>query len=203
MTMPDPTSEPTSGDEFLLRFFKALGDPLRLGIAGWLAQGPATLGELALALGVSPRGLPRALAPLVDLGLVRLVQEDGEATRGLYQLDEAWLRERSAALLDSPRSRALAGATDDRARVLATFIRDGKLTSIPTGDKRKLIILDELARRFEPNRTYTEREVNAIIKELYERDYTSLRRMLVDYYFLNRDRSVYWRGEGRREWRES
>lgn len=196
----DTEHEPASDDAFLLDFFKALGDPMRLRIVGRLASGPATLAALAAELVVSPRGLPRALSPLVKLGLIREGEQDG---RSVYQLDETWLRQRSAVLLDSPRSRALAGATDERARVLASFMRDGQLLKIPAGESRALVILSEVARRFDSGRTYTEREVNVTLKQVYEYDYTSLRRMLVDYHFLNRDRGVYWAGEGRREARES
>jgi hypothetical protein len=116
--------------------------------------------------------------------------------RGRYALDAEGLRRRAREALDSPRTRALAGATDDRSKVLATFIRDGRLTGWPTGDQRKLYILDAIAARFEHGRTYTEREVNAVLAELFD-DYTTLRRALVDYHYMNRDRGVYWLGEGR------
>lgn len=65
----------------------------------------------------------------------------------------------------------------------------------PAGDQRKLIILRELANRFAAGRSYSEREVNEILKPVYA-DYTTLRRALVDYHFMNRDRGVYWLGEG-------
>ncbi|MGI8550758.1 MAG: DUF2087 domain-containing protein, partial [Dehalococcoidia bacterium] len=49
------------------------------------------------------------------------------------------------------------------------------------------------------DRTYTEREVNEILKEVFAHDYVTLRRMLVDYHFLNRSQGIYWVGEGRRD----
>ena len=192
-------SEQTFENAFLLDFFKALSDPLRLQMAGRIADEPAELSVIAAWLDISLRECSRQLAQLVKIGLIREGERYG---RRVYLLDERWLRERSSALLDSPRSRAQAGATDERTRVLASFMRNGRLIGIPTGDQRKLVILDEVAHRFESGRTYTEREVNLILKQVYEHDYTTLRRMLVDYTFLNRDRGVYWVGEGRREARE-
>src|SRR5579875_960294 len=140
----DPDGTPADEQRFLLDFFKALAEPARLRIAAQLAEAPATIPEIAAALGIPARECSRAVTQLVELGLVRA---DPESRPPAYALDEGWLRERSRVLLDSPRTRALAGATDDRSRILASFFRDGRLLAIPTGDARKHVILDEIARR--------------------------------------------------------
>ena len=165
-------------------------------MAGRLASDPCDLATLARDLDLPLRDCSKHVARLVELGLV---VEDVSTRPARYRLDDAWLRERAEALLDSPRSRALAGATDDRSKVLASFFDGDRLRSIPTGDARKLIILSEIARRFESDRTYSEREVNDVLKDVYEYDYVTLRRLLVDFHFLNRDSGVYWVGEGRRD----
>ncbi|PKM78120.1 MAG: hypothetical protein CVU90_03610 [Firmicutes bacterium HGW-Firmicutes-15] len=59
-----------------------------------------------------------------------------------------------------------------------------------------LIHLDNMKQvicRFEISRIYSEKEVNAIIKEVYE-DYVTLRRYLIDFGFMDRktDGSQYW-----------
>lgn len=81
----------------------------------------------------------------------------------------------------------------ERDKIITNYIRDGKLTEFPKKQKRKLVILKYLSERLEPNREYTEREVNAILNDFYE-DYVTLRRYLIEYGFLNRDRdgSRYW-----------
>ncbi|MGD8188963.1 DUF2087 domain-containing protein [Brevibacillus ginsengisoli] len=70
---------------------------------------------------------------------------------------------------------------------------DGKLSLFPKKEKRKLIILRHLSKRFELNRTYTEKEVNEVLLQAYD-DYVTLRRYLIDYGFLERkeDGSAYW-----------
>lgn len=70
---------------------------------------------------------------------------------------------------------------------------DGPLTLFPKKEKRKLVILQHLSKRFELNRTYTEKEVNEILRQAYD-DYVTLRRYLIDYGFLERkdDGSAYW-----------
>jgi DNA-binding transcriptional ArsR family regulator len=185
-----------SEQQVLLEFFKALAEPDRLRIAGRLACGPATVPALAAELEIAPSECARHAGRLAALGLI---SEDASERPPVYQLDESWLREISRSLLDSPRSRALNGATNERSRVLASFFRDGRLLSIPTGDARKLIVLGEITAKFDAARTYTEREVSAVLKHVYEYDYVTLRRMLVDFCFLNRAGGVYWVGEGRRD----
>jgi hypothetical protein len=56
------------------------------------------------------------------------------------------------------------------------------------------VILRYLATLFEAGRTYTEAEVNTILKSVYEPDYVGLRRDLVDFRYLRRERSgsSYW-----------
>lgn len=69
-----------------------------------------------------------------------------------------------------------------------------KLSSFPIKkEKMKIVILTKLCELFEPERTYTEAEVNAILKEVYD-DYVTLRRYLIEYRFFqrNKDGSAYW-----------
>lgn len=69
----------------------------------------------------------------------------------------------------------------------------GRLSVFPAREKQKLIVLQEVMKRFEPGNTYNEKEVNTIIEAIYD-DYVTLRRYLVEYGFLDRiaDGSQYW-----------
>ena len=81
-------------------------------------------------------------------------------------------------------------------RVLDNFLdADGRLTTIPRRRAKRLIVLDHIAQRFEPGRTYPEREVDAILSGFHP-DHAALRRYLVDEDFLTRDANVYWRSGG-------
>ncbi|GIP37167.1 hypothetical protein J31TS4_04470 [Paenibacillus sp. J31TS4] len=73
---------------------------------------------------------------------------------------------------------------------------DGTLAKFPHKQKHKLVVLRQLAQRFETGRTYPEQEVNAILEQAYP-DYVTVRRYLIDYGFLDReeDGSAYWRKE--------
>lgn len=70
---------------------------------------------------------------------------------------------------------------------------DGPLSEFPLKEKRKVAVLTQLAKRFDPNKKYTEKEVNEILKAAYD-DYVTLRRYLIEYGFMDRHRdgSLYW-----------
>lgn len=85
---------------------------------------------------------------------------------------------------------------DEREKVLATYFKDGldgALELIPSKEKRKLIVLQHILKRFNPAVHYSEKEVNAILKTAHT-DYVSLRRYLIEYGFMERsdDGSAYW-----------
>ncbi|PFK43904.1 transcriptional regulator [Bacillus cereus] len=70
---------------------------------------------------------------------------------------------------------------------------DGPLVKFPKKQKRKLIILRHLVKKFDSNKKYTEKEVNQILENVYS-DFVTLRRYLIEYGFLDRtaDGSKYW-----------
>ncbi|MBO0440673.1 hypothetical protein DOK67_0001988 [Enterococcus sp. DIV0212c] len=66
------------------------------------------------------------------------------------------------------------------------FGEDGRLKVIPKKNKFKIEIFKVIIDKFEEGVTYSETEVNQILKSFYH-DYAILRRYLVDYGFLSRD----------------
>lgn len=70
---------------------------------------------------------------------------------------------------------------------------DGSISDFPTKEKRKIIILNHIINRFDINKKYTEKEVNEILKTVYN-DYVLLRRYLIEYGYMDRynDGSLYW-----------
>jgi hypothetical protein len=89
-------------------------------------------------------------------------------------------------------------APPDEARVLRAFVRDGRLTSIPSSWGKRRVVLEWLAQRFEPGLRYSEAEVNLSLMQVHP-DNAALRRYLVDDGFLSRDHGEYWRSGGRVE----
>ncbi len=71
----------------------------------------------------------------------------------------------------------------------------GKIVQIPVPNRTKIPVLAYLAGKFEKERIYSEKEVNGIINAWHTfGDYFILRRLLIDYKFLDRtpDGARYW-----------
>jgi hypothetical protein len=81
------------------------------------------------------------------------------------------------------------------AAVFRAFFVDGRLATMPARRSKRLVVLDHIARVFEPGVTYDENEVNAYLRAFHP-DYAMLRRYLVDEGFLSRDHGRYWRTGG-------
>lgn len=79
-----------------------------------------------------------------------------------------------------------------RDKTLSNFFDDNRLKSIPAQHKKRIIILEKILQDFEYDRCYTEKEVNAIIGQYFD-DFCTLRRELIDFRMMDRDRQAYWR----------
>jgi DNA-binding CsgD family transcriptional regulator len=82
----------------------------------------------------------------------------------------------------------------EREKTISTYMDStGKLLQIPAREKKKLIILREITKHFKVDATYTENEIDRILKRIYEEDYVGIRRALIEYGFMDRtsDGSVY------------
>jgi hypothetical protein len=86
------------------------------------------------------------------------------------------------------------GGTTEAGRVLANFVVGERLKQIPARRKKLLVVLEWLAESFERGARYPEREVNERLFR-HHPDFAMLRRLLVDYGFLDRDHGIYWRTE--------
>ncbi|WP_420842558.1 DUF2087 domain-containing protein [Fervidibacillus halotolerans] len=89
-----------------------------------------------------------------------------------------------------------ATTNQEREKILSTYFKDGldgRLFTFPSKEKRKLIVLQHMIKRFDSNKMYSEREVNEKIKEMYD-DFATIRRYFIEYGFMERskDGSQYW-----------
>lgn len=79
---------------------------------------------------------------------------------------------------------------------IAIFLDESaKIKQLPAPNKTKLLVIEYLTGKFEQGRIYTEKEVNEIINQWHTfHDYFILRRLLVDYGFMERTPSgdKYW-----------
>ena len=170
--------------EDLSLLFKALSDPARLRILGLLAERPLAGHELADRLALTPPTISHHMRRLVA---ARLVDVEPDAQSRIYSLRTDAIRELSGAVLGDEVSRP---ANEDDNAVLRAFFDGPRLRQIPASRKKRVIVLRRLLERFAPGRSYPESEVNDLLREAHE-DVATLRRELVDYGFMVRDRGIY------------
>ena len=162
----------------------------RLKLAALLAEGPANRMKLAEATGLSHKELLRQLGLLQYFGLVRL-SEPVPRTPDPYSpyelAPEAFRAARQAMGKYKGRKPR---PTDARLMTLETFMPGGKITAFPKKHEQMVVLMDEVARKFEPDREYKEKEVNVILEDVNE-DYCTIRRTLVEYGYLSRHKGIY------------
>ena len=134
----------------------------------------------------------------------RFALKEKERQSKVYLVMMELLKEKSkhySTFIDPPKT---AKMVDDRYKVtqkdsdklLKTLFpegTDGPLKTFSIKEKHKLVALQEIVKRFQGERTYTEKEINQILKIVYH-DFATLRRYLIEYGFLDRtpDGSQYW-----------
>jgi hypothetical protein len=77
-----------------------------------------------------------------------------------------------------------------RRKVLKSFLPNGYCETMPAQLKKRIIVYREIFARFDAGRTYTEKEVNAIISEVHG-DYCTVRRGFVGMGWMQRNNGIY------------
>ena len=185
--------------EIMLQFCKAMADESRLKIIGLLSTTEHSVQQLASMLQLKEPTVSHHLAILKQLDLVRM-RADGNFR--WYRLNDEMLGQISRTVFsrDSIAKLAVsAGARDPERKVLDAFVEGNRLLEIPVSYKKRLVILKWLVEFFEPDISYTEAQVNAILK-LHHHDCATLRREMIGCAMLARDKGIY-RRRPKSEWR--
>jgi hypothetical protein len=179
-------------DEALM-LVKALASVPRIQILGALARSACTHAQLAEQVGLRGPALIRHLETLEKAGLVKTSNGGAEARYSFNprQVENlagqlSGLRE-TADLSESP-------LEENERKILANFLEaDGRIKQLPNQPKKLLPVLKYALQNFEAGKRYREKEVNEILARLYK-DTAALRRYLIDYKLLARERdgSTYW-----------
>jgi hypothetical protein len=117
-----------------------------------------------------------------------------EGTTRIYQLNARALETISKDIFAQPNLAALVPKSElnEEARVLRTWVKDGRIIDIPAQEKKKQIVIRWLAGQIDPARRWTEREFSQWLAQ-YNEDYAVLRRYLVDSGYMARENGIYWR----------
>ena len=179
----------TDNNETMLNFMRLMGNAERLKIAGMLGVKSLSAAQLAEQMHLALETVQAHLEQLLGAGLIRM---NGE----VYSLESKTLEYLSRQVLaqSQPRNRADEFEGDDYERKVLRdyFAPDGSLKSIPTQQKKLLVILRYIVKIFEPGQHYPEKLVNEMLRK-YHGDTAALRRYLVDSRLMERARGEYWR----------
>jgi hypothetical protein len=178
----------------LLQFFKVVGNESRLKILGLLANEERSVGELAELLELREPTISHHLAAMKQLGLVDV---RAEGTVRIYSLNTKFLEAMNRDLFSRENLATLVDDTSENVweqKVLQTFLEGDRIKELPSRHKKRLVVLKWLANQFEVGARYSEPEISERL-EHYNPDYASLRRYLVDYGLMEREKGVYWRTE--------
>ena len=170
---------------------KALGHSARLLMLNLIHGKPRHGEELAAILGLSAATVSHHLAKLLAVGVL---ESRKDQYYQVYSLRRGALAPTLAQLVLVPQPGIAAQVEEDayRDRVLGTFLKRGRLVSIPAQRKKRQIVLERLVQEFAPDRDYPEREVNQILVEFHD-DVATLRRELVGYRLMKRAAGIYRR----------
>lgn len=171
----------------VLDFVKAMASAERLRVIGALVRGRATQAQIAEQLHVPVREVFQHLSFLAHVGVVR--EEDG-----IYELDESTIETLARGQFENKQPQYEDQPQDVRKVLKAYLNADGTLKQIPMDAKKLAVILTFIVDVFAFDATYTEKEVNTILRR-FNPDTAALRRYLVDHGFMARegDGSKYWR----------
>lgn len=186
----------------MLNLLKALGDENRLTTIRLLNEGEKNVSELAELLGISEPTVSHHLSKLRAAGLVNLRTAGNQR---IYRLNPSRLNEFKQYAAEIEKLQPFEKPESDDSwidaldleeaerKILRDYTFNGRLRKIPSKQFKLLVVLNWLATKFQSGVTYTEKEINAILSE-YHPDFAGLRRDLVDFGYLRRERAgtAYW-----------
>ena len=170
-----------------LELLKLLADETRLEILNILLREDSYVEKIACELSLTPATICYHLKKMESAGVVN-------CSRSQFYIIYSLNRE----IFDKPLFELIKDDkivnTEEKYKksVISNFFKYGKLTQLPTQRKKREIVLSEILKLFEPDREYTENEVNEIILRYHE-DYCTIRREMISFGMMTRDHETYRR----------
>ena len=175
-------------DGGVVKILKLLADETRLSIISILAKEDSYVELIASRLSVTEATVCYHLKKMEQAGIVSASRSQFYI---IYSLNRSLLEK---SLIDMVLSSEAPVDTEERYRreVLDSFIKYGRLVSIPVQQKKREIVLSEMMGAFEGDRAYSEGEVNDIIHRYHE-DHCTIRREMIAFGMMRREGNTYYR----------
>lgn len=173
-----------------IKIFKCLADKSRLLIINNLMESSMYVELLSERLNLAPSTISFHLKKLEEVNLVYSVKEQYYV---VYHLNYNMLSLTLKDLIDieePEKYKQMEREEEYRKNVINAFFEYGKLKSIPVQQKKRKIVLEEIAKKFEPGKMYAEREVNIIIADFHD-DFCTIRKEMVAFNIFKRENNIY------------
>ena len=177
--------------ESVLPVLKLLANETRLRVIGLVAEAEHSAVALARRLELTEATMSHHLSKLMDAGLVTM-RVEGKSH--FYRLNAAALQAMNKSLLSPAklmRAPPSAMGNTPAARVLRSFVADGRILKLPEAHAKRQVVLEWVVGQLE-DRRYKEREISAILQRYFD-DYATLRRELVNHRLMRREGGIYWK----------
>lgn len=170
-----------------LQLLKLLADETRLEILNILLREDSYVEKLACELSLTPATICYHLKKMESAGIVNCSRTQFYM---IYSVNREIFDKPLYALIkkDTP---TIDTEEKYKKEVLSHFFKYGKLTQIPTQRKKREIVLQEIARQFEPGQKYEETEINDIIHRFHD-DHCTIRREMIACGIMARENEIYW-----------
>jgi ArsR family transcriptional regulator, arsenate/arsenite/antimonite-responsive transcriptional repressor len=173
-----------------IKIFKCLSDKSRLLIINNLMESPMYVELLSERLQLAPSTISFHLKKLEEVKIVYAVKEQYYV---IYHLNEDIFDQSLKDLIIlGDNDNDLQGEREKQYKdsVINAFFQYGKLKSIPVQQKKRKIVLEEIAKKFEAEKFYAERDVNIMIADFHD-DFCTIRREMVAFNLLERENNIY------------
>ena len=194
----------TKEQYYFLAMVRAVSDEHRLAMLRILAQDERSIRQLADEMSLPESAVVGHIKQLHTTGFLRLRMADNQQ---FYRFNPQPITRLQGYIgqLGQPLAHTEPVVSDNRwideldfsdeeKKILVGHTFNGRLIRFPTKDKQWFAILRWIATKFEMGVRYPEKQVNAIITEIHD-DYATIRRSLVEFGFMARERGGgdYWR----------
>ena len=170
-----------------LELLKLLADETRLEILNILLREDSYVEKIACELSLTPATICYHLKKMESAGVVNCSRSQFYI---IYSLNREIFNKPLFELIKD--DKIVNTEEKYKKSVISNFFKYGKLTQLPTQRKKREIVLSEILKLFEPDREYTEKEVNEIILRYHE-DYCAIRREMISFGMMTRDHETYRR----------
>ncbi len=157
--------------------------------------------EIAKKMGVAPATVrhqrftfrEKAKQAKLYLAIYEIAFQGMERNKGLADAKDEMVEVHSGAKMVDDRYFTTKSEEEKVLVSLFSSLQPLRLINFPAKEKKKIIVLRKITEQFDKDKKYDEKELNGILKGIYD-DFATIRRYLIEYVFMERtnDCKYYW-----------